>query len=179
MNFLIILFSNFFCFTLLPVEIEITNNNLLETIPRLSTEWSISFEYRQTSLVKGWRNLIRFAVSGIPFSSPTVMESRIPAVFVLSNSTTLLFSTSINGSCYNVNAKAIENEVNENQHVEIHQRYVSQGDYRFFIKINGIEIHSVINSGAQQFYNVDVYASDNFHKNAAGYISNFLFTNFL
>ena len=107
------------------------------------------------------------------------MESRIPAVFVLSNSTTLLFSTSINGSCYNVNAKAIENEVNENQHVGIHQRYVSQGDYRFFVKINGIEIHSVINSGAQQFYNVDVYASDNFHKNAAGYISNFLFTNFL
>ena len=91
----------------------------------------------------------------------------------------LHISTSINGSSYNVNTKGIEDEVNKNHYVEIHQRYVSRGDYRYFIKINGIEINSVINCGAQQFYKVDVYASDNFHENAAGYISNFLFTNFL
>ena len=91
----------------------------------------------------------------------------------------LHISTSINGSSYNVNTKGIEDEVNKNHYVEIHQRYVSRGDYRYFIKINGIEINSVINCGAQQFYKVDVHASDNFHENAAGYISNFLFTNFL
>ena len=147
----------------------------MATIPRLSAEWSISFQFRQIGLVLGWTNLIRFGASHEPFTS----LSRIPAVFVRPNSTLLHFSTSINGNRYNVDAEGTENKLNENHHAEIHQRYISKGDYRFFIEINGIEIHSVINSEAQQFYDVHVYASDYYEENAAGYISNFLFTNFL
>lgn len=146
----------------------------------MSTEWSISFQYRQTSLILYWTNIIRFGLNNTTYSSPITIGKRIPAVFTNVNSSMLHFTHAVNRNAnFIVNAVPTEDKLNEMHDIEIHQRYVSQGDYRYFIKINGTEIHSVINSDAIQFYNVNVYASDNIYANAAGFISNFKFTNFL
>ena len=45
-------------------------------------------------------------------------------------------------------------------HIEIHQKYTSGGKYRYFIKINGEEVFSIINTNAQQFYDIKIYASN-------------------
>ena len=68
--------------------------------------------------------------------------------------------------------------INVETHIEMHQRYVSGGNYRFFIVVNGEEINSVF-STARQFYNVKVYSSNPWHNACPGYIKNFKFTNFL
>ena len=151
----------------------------MATIPRMSTEWSISFQFRQTSLSPHWTNIIRFIVSGMieDQRAPFEIGERIPAVFTNPNSKALYFTSSVNGNADYVIESTIN--LNENYYIEIHQRYVSRGDYRYFIKVNGTEIHSVINSNAQQFYNVNVYASDPWYVKANGFISNFQFTNFL
>uniref|UniRef100_A0A7M5UYX2 Uncharacterized protein n=2 Tax=Clytia hemisphaerica TaxID=252671 RepID=A0A7M5UYX2_9CNID len=52
--------------------------------------------------------------------------------------------------------------VNETMDVEIHQRYISNGKYRYFIRINEEDIHSVVNTEAKQFYNVKVIAGQEF-----------------
>ena len=160
-------------------EIVVTKNNILARIPRFSAEWSISFQFRQTSQYSGWINLIHFAVSGTvdSITDPVVTGERIPAVFINSGGT-LHVSNEVNGYPNYYSTAGYQINLNESYLIEINQRYVSRGDYRYFYKINGKEIHSVINSDAKQFYNVNVYASDPWYE-ANGFISNFQFTNFL
>lgn len=151
----------------------------MATIPRLSTEWSISFQYRQTSQYNGWVNLIHFAVSDSVDSidDPIVSGDRVPAVFI-ENGATLHITNEVNGNPNYYPRSGTQINLNEKYFIEIHQRYVSRGNYRYFIKINGVKTHSVINSAAKQYYNVHVYASDPWYT-ANGFISNFQFTNFL
>ena len=154
-------------------------NNLLTIIPRLSTEWSVSFEFRQTSLIAVWTNIIKFTTSDNSNNRINDVEfgDRTPAVFVNPGSTIFHFASAVNGSAnYYVDQPF---KSNKKYRIEIHQRYVSRGNYRYFIKVDGIEVHSVINSDARQFYNVKVYASGPWYDKANGFISNFLFTNFL
>ena len=70
---------------------------------------------------------------------------------------TLRMTTLATSSCINDNPNHYINNYITN--IEIHQRYVNGGEYRYFIKINGEEIASIINTKAQQFYDVKVYAS--------------------
>ena len=154
-------------------------NNLLTIVPRLSTEWSVSFEFRHTSLTPVWTNIIQFTTSDDSNSriNGTEFGDRTPAVFVKPGSTIFYFASAVNGkNDYNVERLF---KPNEKSHIEIHQRYVSRGDYRYFIKVDGIEVHSVINTDARQFYNVKVYASNPWYDEANGFISNFQLTNFL
>ena len=152
-------------------------NNLLTIIPRLSTEWSVSFEFRQRSVSEGYTNIIRFTTSDTK-SIPTI-GNRIPAVFLNPGSAMLHFTSAVNGNANYIVEPSTPLELNEKYHIEIHQRYVSRGGYRYFIKVDGIEVHSVINTDARQFYNVKVFASDPWYNEANGFISNFQLTNFL
>ena len=147
----------------------------------MSTEWSISFQFSQAAISQVWTNIIRFGLSNTPYSLPITIGERIPAVFIKYKSTEFYVTHAVNGNANYIvtHTSPAELKLNENQHIEIHQRYISRGDYRYFVKINGTEIHSVINSDAQQFYNVKVYASGPYQNNLNGTISNFEFTNFL
>ena len=102
---------------------------------------------------------------------------RTPGVFVHLFDRKMLFDSAVNGvSTYR--HQFLGSQLEHKYKIEIHQRYVSRGDYRFFIKVDGIEIHSVINSDARQFYNVKVYAGDPWRE-TNGFISNLKLTNFL
>ena len=149
----------------------------MATIPKLSTEWSISFQFRLTekSLYK-WTNIIHFTNYT---RTVYVTGGKIPAVFILNDSKLRVYNA-VNGNPTYINsANSPLIKLNEKHHVEIHQRYASGGGYRYFIKINGTEIDSVINKDARQFYSVDVYASDPWYSATDGFISDFQFTNFL
>ena len=63
--------------------------------------------------------------------------------------------------------------LNEIYQIEIHQRYLSEVNYHIFVKVNSNEIHSVVNSNAQQFYNINVYVSDPWYD---GFITFFEFS---
>ena len=55
--------------------------------------------------------------------------------------------------------------------VEITQ--LKQGDsYRYTVKVRGVTVGSVINRDAREFYNVDVYAADNWYNAAQGSMRN-------
>ena len=92
----------------------------------------------------------------------------------------MLFSSSINGlmpSFTYVGVPAVDNQ--KTKYV-ISQRYMSGGKYRYQIEIDDVKVYSEINSQAEQFYNVKVYASDPYHKNPCpGTIYDLEVTNFL
>ena len=141
----------------------------------MSTEWSISFNYRMTGVVAGWSNIIHFTING----DVGLIGDRTPAVFTRPGSPLIHFVSAINATNkHEVNAHEGFQQ-NRVYKIEVHQRYISNGNYRYFIKIDGEEIHSAINSNAKQFYNVKVYAANPWYNASKGLISNFQFTNFL
>ena len=92
----------------------------------------------------------------------------------------MFFSASINGLMSPIAYDGVPAVNNQKTKYVISQRYVSGGHYRYQIKIDDAEVYSVINSQAEQFYNVKVYASDPYHEKACpGMIYDLELTNFL
>ena len=156
---------------LLYTEISLVRNNLIAIIPWMSTEWSISFEYRMTGRILGYfKTILHFTNDG--------NGHRAPAVFMTVNSNTFHFTTALNeNSNYAYNFHEVL-QLNRVYKVEIHQRYISNGNYRYFIKVDGEQVHSAVNTKAKQCYNVKVYTGNPWYDVPEGFISNLKFTNF-
>ena len=86
------------------------------------------------------------------------MGARIPAVFV--HGAKVYVYSAVNKNQRYICMPYTDINLNEIYQIEIHQRYLSEVNYHIFVKVNGTEIHSVVNSNAQQFYNINVYVSD-------------------
>ena len=157
-------------------------DRLLTVIPRLSTEWIVSFTVRMTSLARSYYfcNVILLTNGGLGGHPGAKHGERTPLVSLPPLRDNIYISSSINSNDdYGKHVHLNGLVVNVSTHTEIHQRYTSGGKYRYFIKINGEEIFSIINANAQQFYDVKVYASDPWEDNCSGYIKNLEVTNFL
>ena len=105
---------------------------------------------------------------------------RTPFIGIAKTTSRFHIASAVNGAP-NFHASQVENSVSINQkyHFAVHQRYVSDGNYRYFITIDGEEIYTVLNTNATQFYNVKVFMSNNWQAACPVYISNFEITNFL
>ena len=139
----------------------------------MSTEWSISFDWRTVSFWLDWMSIIHFTIG----QDIGKYGDRAPAVFLVPGTSKFHVASAVNGnSNYFFDTTTIQ--LNRRYHIEIHQRYISQGNYRYFVKIDGAEVHSIVNRDAQQFYDVKVYAGSPWRE-TIGYISNLHFANFL
>jgi len=158
-------------------EEELVKNRVLTVIPRLSPEWSVSFTLRLISLTysSSYCNIIHLTKGG----EWRQHGDKTPAVYLNPSKDKFQFVSSINNSPNHAINLANGLALNVSTRIEIHQRYTSGGKYRYFIKINGEEVSTVINTYAQQFYNVKVYASNPWETTCSGYIKNFEVTNFL
>ena len=156
---------------------ELVRNKLLSTIPILSTEWIVSFDYKVTRTVWtdcNWLGVLTFTIG----QDLDNYGDRTPSLYVRCADRQLVFSSAINGIIA-FNKMVLQINSNGLYHIEIHQRYISGGEYRYFIRIDGVEVVSVVNKDARQFYNVKVYACDPWFDPADGIISNLQHTNFL
>ena len=143
----------------------------------MSTEWSISFKVRINKETKTDTSIMRFTNRrNVP--SYVIDGTRIPLVHLWPKANTIHISMNLGDAI--THPHDIEN-INFDQyyHIEIHQRYISNGEYRYYIVLDGVEVHSAINKKAKQYHNVYIYAAGNTHNAADGYIKEFQFTNFL
>ena len=149
-------------------------NKLVATIPWLSNEWIIS-------LILRLENRAPAGINCNIFSFDKDEENGVPALFIdkVQQQPFISYVNTVNGQTWFKKFTAPQN--NEDTHIEMHQRYVSNGNYRFFILVNGEEINSVINNNAQQYYNVKIYASSyKYYASACqGSIKYLKLTNFL
>uniref|UniRef100_A0A7M6DR11 Uncharacterized protein n=1 Tax=Clytia hemisphaerica TaxID=252671 RepID=A0A7M6DR11_9CNID len=155
---------------------EIENpGRLMAVIPVLSMEWSVSLNVRYPSYGGTGYTIFHMANEGV---RDTSYGARIPIISrpYLTLPVTFHISSAVNGhwNHYQNFQGAAPNGTN---HIEVHQRYVSNGHYRYFIMIDGVEVYSVLNTDARQFYNVHVYVG--WPDPAPCFISNLEITNFL
>ena len=142
----------------------------------MSTEWSLTVDIRINEGAKGLTEVLRFTNS-----SESIFRHgfRIPLITLFPDGKTIDITSSINddpNSEYRYN----QTDNQYTNHVEIHQRYISNGEYRYFVIIDGQEKHSTINKKARQFHNVHVWACSSFFFGVADvYIGSVQFTNFL
>ena len=151
-----------------------TVDNLVTTIPILSTEWSLSLDIRFFGTIPTGSNIIKFTIKDVRGT----YGKNIPTLYVKAGTSKLMVASSINGN-YNADVVSQNIPIGKLTHVEVHQRYVSGGLYRFFVIIDGNEVASVINNDARQFHNVKGYANVHGEESPKAYISNFKHTNFL
>ena len=124
-------------FNIYITETELVKSNLLATISWMSTEWSVSFEYRITGVVSSWGSIVHLTIG----SNIVQTGQRTTAVFTLPNSQKLIFNTTLHDET-NYICRSVENlELNRVYKIEVHQRYISNGNYQYFIKIDGKEVH--------------------------------------
>ena len=126
-------------------------------------------------MLSRWCNVIHL-------TCPDTQGQKIPVLFVFQE-TGALTKQRID---YDINSGRIYIDITEPPtlgkwyHFEFHQRYVGGGNYRFYVKKNGEEVKSIINTSAQQFYNVKVYASNPYEQDVCpAHMKNLKFTNFL
>ena len=164
-------------------EVTLVKGKLLAVIPRVSAEWSLTYSMNlkslQASMIPATYNFCSLAMLST-HGSPEIYGSRSPFHYLKINTDTfeMKFASAINSvTTYRLMSELPK--VGEWEHYEFHQRYVSGGNYRFFIKMNGEEVFSITNTDAQQFYNMKVYAGNLLHPACPADIKNLELTNFL
>jgi len=165
------------------IEFKTRRGRLLATIPRFSTEWSVKLYLKIQKLNtidtdRHWYSVLQLHAKDRNY---TKYGRKMPAILTKSNSTTLQMKivTALNGDGnhftlydnYPINQLAL---------LEMKQRYVSGGRYLFSVEVNANVVHTIINTDARQFYNVQVFASSPWRNTSPFvYISNLEITNFL
>ena len=105
---------------------------------------------------------------------------RTPAVFQPPHKTSLVIISSI-GDKHNFQIPTQELSLNMTHHVDVDQSYFGNGVYKVNVYLNGTKIASHVNENAQQFYNIQVWASNMWREVPSNppILSNLSFVNFL
>ena len=129
--------------------------NLIKSFPRMSTEYKVVVEFIIHSLPIGnTANLFLFTGQNI------LTGGGIPKLIInKSPKTTLKLVTPVNGTLLGVRIDLGAQILNHSHRLEVEQRYLKDGLYRFVTLINGQELHSTINVNAKQFYDIKCYVS--------------------
>ena len=159
------------------ILVRVTKNNLLALIPWLSAEWSVSLKVRlydeDTSYGDhGYCNIAEFKVggNGLKYGSDTLIIMMGKAKFLRIVSKSIHDQQSIP-----IPSLVVDQPV----HIEVHQRYIYGGKYRYTIDVDGVNYASKVVTDAQQYFDVKVYASENNREACHIYVSDFKLTNFL
>ena len=151
-------------------------NTLLKTLPTLTKEWKVSFEFKPTSYNQEgtFAQILQMTIGGqsanIGDQTPTLMIHKTKGVYI---STTLDGKASV-GKYF----KEKKPPINEWTSVEISQAK-KRSNYIFSLVIKGETLWSVENTRPMQFSNVHVYAASAWYVAQAGSIRGFKIENML
>ena len=159
----------------LPEEHLLKKNSLLTTLPSLTKEWRVSFEFRPTSYnYNGYAQILQMTIGG---KSGNIGD-RTPGLWI-HKSRGLYIVTTLNGKA-NVGKifRKKKPPVNEWSTVEISQ--AERGSKVVFsLVVNGERLWTVENSDPKEFSDVQVFASSRWNVAQAGYIRGFKIENMM
>lgn len=161
---------NFISFIL---EYHLDKHILQKTLPILSPEWILKFTFRMQIGTTGSGNCGLVGLSNGKGSN--VYGHKTPVLAMRKETQTLVVNSALHG---NPNAGYVSPApfvVNETYHIQVRQRYIGQGEYRFFIVRNGEETYSTVHMKAEQFYDVKISTGEC----SCCYIKDFEVTNLL
>ena len=148
-------------------EMEIKKNTMVTRLENMQKEYKLSFEVNITSRISGNSNLLHFTVGGAKGS----YGSKTPMIHLILGTSFLKFGAAINGITDEgyIFVSDIEIQLNEWTYIEITQIQEPLG-YNYTVSMNGIQLHTIINSQPQIFYNVSCYVSNPWRNPQPGFV---------
>ncbi|XP_065662129.1 uncharacterized protein LOC136084866 isoform X2 [Hydra vulgaris] len=150
----------------------LVKGNIIAEIPILDKEYLISFDVYPNKFVPYYHSVIHFTIG----SDNSNYGDRTPGIWFHENGNgTLHVAAPINGyQNYYFNTDPLK--LNMWTNIEVSQ-FLKSTYYLYTIRINGDVVFSIINSQAQTFRNVKVYASNPWNEAQDGFIKNFFIIN--
>ncbi|XP_066921940.1 uncharacterized protein [Clytia hemisphaerica] len=160
-------------------EVEtLTQNKVKYLVQRTSTEWSLEFKFQINEDHSGSSvcSIIRVATGrNNDFHD---YGSRIPAILYNSGWKQVVSYWDLNGDSVGVFHRQ-DVKLGVNYHVKYQQQYINSGVYKASLEIDGVEVERMLNTQAEQFYDVKFYIADPWYPVCVGSVSDVKFTNFL
>ncbi|XP_065656134.1 uncharacterized protein LOC136081827 isoform X2 [Hydra vulgaris] len=150
-------------------ELVLQNGNLLTTLPLLEKAYSVSFQFKPTSISTKYRNIIHLSFDG----DISEYGDRTPGVWMENGMLNIASAVNKNPNYY-YNTDPIP--LHEWSNLKISQTELN-GVYTFIIYLNGKLIHNKVNKYPKEFQNVKVYASDPWYEAQGGSIKEFKIQN--
>ena len=147
-------------------ELELTENNLLTTLPTLGKEWEISFQFKPSNYDNsGWTNLLHLTIGG----DGQIIGDQTPAIFF---DTGMDVTTSIGANPNQVINISPPPTVGKWSTLTLTQLKFGAST-TFSVTIDGVALFSPVeNPTPQEFSSVKVFASDNFYPAQPGFMKN-------
>jgi len=147
----------------------LTTNNLYQIIPVLYKNWSITFDIMPREISKRYTNIIHVGLGG----NMDVYGDRVPAIFFKPETTRLHICSAIDGDeDFNRFGSTPDLPLFTWSNVIVGQCENEEGNYEFFVELNGETFFRVVNEKPDEFRDVKVYLADNHHNTANAKIDN-------
>ena len=149
----------------LPGEHQLKKGSLLTTLPQLSQEWRISFQFNPSNYnYNDYANLFHLTVG----SKSGAHGDRTPAMWFHPSYGFVLISSISGNPNYGKHLK-LNIAVNQWSTITVSQD-TSSGVFTFRLVVNGVEAFAIENTAPQGFKSVKVYASNPWHEAQPGLI---------
>ena len=136
-------------------ECNILNNNLLQTLPELRKEYTVSFKLKPNSYSKGWKSVLHLTLG----NDYGTFGDRNPGVWFHEDGSGKLSIFGAVNNDVNYYVETAPLPLGEWSYIKIYQHLLN-GVYLYSVDLNGKNIHNVENSKATVLKNVKVYAGD-------------------
>ncbi|XP_066921566.1 uncharacterized protein [Clytia hemisphaerica] len=147
------------------------SGGLIKYIPVQSPEWELTLSIKFNSFITNlWKGILRFTDGSAHLNH----GNRVPLLVMKGSMLQISSSVNNNWDHYYLKYNLVLNTV---YNIKVAQYYISNGRYRYFIEIDGIEVKSTVNTNPMQFYNVAVYILQS--SGADCDVTNLKFVNFL
>ena len=152
----------------LPSEHLLERGSLLKTLPNLTKEWRVSFEFNPMNYnYKGYAQILQMTTGG-KYGN---IGDRTPALW-MHPSRGVYISTTLNGN-HGIGKSFPTKKPPINQWTTVEIKQSREGlDYKFSLVLNGETLWSVRNSDPRDFSAVQVYFSSSWYVAQAGSIRN-------
>ena len=153
---------------MLPGEHQLAKNTLLTTLPALYKEYNVSFEFKATTFntTEYYHNILHLSIGG----KDGTYGDRTPMISIWHP--VVQVSSAVNGAANYYKDFTPPIIIGKWMKMSVSQIKDVKGEYNYNIEMDGKVLHTVVNSGAQDFTNVSVYASDPWYEAQNGFIRN-------
>ena len=155
----------------LPEERDLSKDLYLTTVPLLTREWKVSFDFKHNNFT-GLKQVLHMTTGGKGVGSRSSYGDRTPAIWA-HPSRGFLVTSAVGGRTSFANYVKLLPPPGEWISVEVGQELVGS-NVVYFIDIGGRRVFNTTNSMPSEFENVQVYASSSWYNPVNGTIRNLL-----